>query len=117
MPEKFHIVRPIPFMSYIILSLKGGVVVQEVHAGGPADKGGKLRPGDIILKVHSLFTISLIWYFSTFDPKVNDTDFTGLTHKDAQSLLRYAAQLKYNSFISENNLIIVSYLKPLVEVN
>merc|ERR1719347_1753237 len=30
----------------------GGVVVQEVHAGGPADKGGRLRPGDIILKVN-----------------------------------------------------------------
>merc|ERR1719410_1686749 len=48
-----------------------GVFVQELHPGGPAEKSGKLRPGDRILKV-------------------NEVDFSKVTHTQAQEALRGA---------------------------
>jgi len=49
----------------------GGVFIHEIHAGGPAEKGAKLKAGDQIVKV-------------------NDVDFRTLTHKEALNALRSA---------------------------
>jgi len=49
----------------------GGVFIHEIHSGGPAEKGGKLKAGDQIVKV-------------------NDVDFRNLTHKEALNALRSA---------------------------
>jgi len=49
----------------------GGVYIHEIHPGGPADKGGKLKAGDKIVKV-------------------NEVDFLDLTHKEGLTALRSA---------------------------
>ena len=50
---------------------QGGVYIHEIHPGGPADKGGKLKAGDKIVKV-------------------NEVDFLDLTHKEGLTALRSA---------------------------
>ena len=47
------------------------MIVHEVYANGAADKDGRLKPGDIIVKV-------------------NDNEFRGFTHKEALHVLRSA---------------------------
>ena len=62
-----HIKNNDNFQSYS----KGGVFIHEIHPGGPADKGGKLKAGDKIVKV-------------------NEVDFLDLTHKEGLNALRSA---------------------------
>ena len=51
--------------------MQGGVFIHEIHAGGPAEKSARLRPGDRLTKV-------------------NAVDFTQLSHSQALEQLRSA---------------------------
>ena len=53
----------------VLLYFQGRIYVHEIHPGGPAEKGGKLKPG---LKLS----------------KVNETDFTSITSSQAHECLR-----------------------------
>ena len=48
---------------------QGGVLIQEIYKGGPAEKSGKLKVGDKIIKL-------------------NDVDFTKVTHTEAMEAIR-----------------------------
>ena len=56
-----------------IAQFQGRVYVHEIHPGGPAEKAGKIKPGQKLTKV-------------------NDTDFTSITNSLAMECLRGASE-------------------------
>ena len=67
-----------------IAQFQGRVYVHEIHPGGPAEKAGKIKPGQKLTKV-------------------NDTDFTSITNSLAMECLRGASEKVRCHFISSSN--------------